>query len=552
VLRFEVEAPREVTGVSWPRLSPDGRVLAFLASDSSGTLSIWVRPLDAIEAHPLAGTEGAGRPFWSPDSRFLGFISQNKLRKAPVAGGPSVTISDAPGGFDGGWGSGDVILFDGGPGDSIRGVPASGGTVRPYTSFDRAHGDTEHGWPHFLPDGKHFLFVGYGSNNLTNGTIKVGTVGSFEVRSLGPTDGRVEYDPRGWLVFVREGTLLAQPFDAGALKTTGDPVPIGENITMGNAAGNFSASAAGILAYRGQAGREVSQLTWFDRDGHPLGAVGPPGEYRDIALSPDGGSIAMSMVDPQKGKEDVWVRQIARGTTSRLTFDDGDEISPVWSPDGQRVAYASDHRGTFRGFTRLASGVGAEDSLPGVGVGPTGPTSWSRDGRRIAVRILTPTNGWDLWTVPAAPGGEAPALFVASPFNDQWARFSPDGRWIAYQSTESGRPEIYVRAANGDGGKWQISTNGGQQPHWRADGAELYFRTLDQMITAVPVKTGAAFEAGMPVPLFRAATADGGYNGTRWAPSADGKRFLVNAPVRGTARPRFTIVTNWTAELKRK
>jgi Tol biopolymer transport system component len=552
VLRFEVEAPRAATNMAWPRLSPDGRVLAFLASDSSGIQSIWVRPLDAIEGHSLPGTEGAGRPFWSPDSRFLAFIAQSKLRKVPVGGGPPVTVSDAPGGYDGSWGSGNVILFDGGPGDSIRGVPASGGTVRPYASFDRAHGEGEQGWPYFLPDGKHFLFVGYGAGSSSSGTIKLGLIGSFETKSLGTTDGRVEYDPGGWMVFVREGTLLAQPFDPGALKTIGDPVPIGENILMSNTSGNFSVSAAGMIAYRGQLARENSQLVWFDRDGRSLGVAAPPAEYRDVAISPDGGSIAYSLVDAQKGKEDLWVRQLARGTSSRLTFDDGDEINPVWSADGQRIAYTSDRGGTFRVFSRLASGVGADDSLTSVGPGSNGPTDWSRDARRMAVRTLSAGNGWDQWVISAVAGGDPAVQIASSPFNEQWGRFSPDGSWIAYQSTESGRPEIYVRSTSGTGGKWQVSANGGTQPYWRADGKEIYYRTLDQMIVAVPVEAGAAFQAGTPLGLFRATTSDAGYGGARWAPSADGKRFLVNTPLRGLERPRFTVVTNWTSELQRK
>ncbi|MEK7329965.1 MAG: hypothetical protein AAB113_04110, partial [Candidatus Eisenbacteria bacterium] len=550
VLRFQVDAPSNAATLGWPRLSPDGTMLAFLASDSSGVQRVWVRPLAALEARSLPGTEGAGRPFWSPDSRFLAYIAEGKLRKVPIAGGPPVTLADTPGGWDGSWGTGDLILFDGGPTDSIRGVPASGGTVRGFTRFDRAADESQQGWPFFLPDGKHFLYVSSRGAAVSQGTITIGTVDSDETRTLGETDGRVEYVPQGYLVFTREGTLMAQPFDARALKTTGDPVPVGENITMGNAAGFFSVCATGVLAYRSERGREQSQLRWFDRGGKPLGDAGPAAEYRDIALSPDGTRLALTIVDAQKGREDIWVRHLARGVTSRLTFDDGNELNPVWSPDGERVAYASDRAGPFRVYIRLASGVGGEDSIASAASGNNGPTAWSRDGQTLAVRVLG-SNAWDTWLVPLSPGGK-PVQFVATPFSDQWARFSPDGRWLAYQSSQSGRNEIYVQAASGAGGKWQISTAGGTQPWWRSDGREIFYRALDQTITAVPVTAGETFEAGTPSPLFRAPIVETTITGSRWLPTEDGQRFLVNMPLRGPERARFTVVTNWTADLSRK
>jgi Tol biopolymer transport system component len=550
VLRFQVDGPSNAATLGWPRLSPDGTMLAFLASDSNGVQRIWVRPLAALEPRSLPGTEGAGRPFWSPDSRFLGYIAESKLRKVPVAGGPPVTLADTPSGWDGTWGTRDLILFDGGPNDSIRGVPASGGTVRGYTRFDRAANESQQGWPFFLPDGKHFLYVSSRGAALNQGSITIGTIDSDRTRTLGQTDGRVEYVPQGYLVFTREGTLMAQPFDARALKTTGDPVPVGENITMGNAAGFFSVSATGMLAYRSGRGREQSQLRWFDRSGKPLGDAGAAAEYRDVALSPDGSRLALTIVDAQKGREDVWVRHLARGVTSRLTFDDGNEINPVWSPDGERIAYASDRTGGFRVYTRLASGVGGEDSVATVGDGINGPTAWSRDGTTLAVRHLG-ANAWDIWLVPLSPGVK-PLLIVSTPFNDQWARFSPDGRWVAYQSTQSGRNEVYVQAASGAGGKWQVSTAGGNQPWWRADGRELYYRALDQAITAVPVTAGERFEAGTPLPLFRTPIVETTLTGQRWLPTQDGQRFLVNMPLRGPELPRFTVVTNWTADLKRR
>ena len=549
VMRFEVDAPDGVTSIGWPRMSPDGRLLAFLASDSSGVARIWVRPLDALEAHPLSGTEGAGRPFWSPDSRFLAYISQGKLRKAPVAGGPPVTLADTPGGSDGTWGVRGVILFDGGLTDSIHGVPEGGGEVRHYTHLDAKSGDVSHGWPYFLPDGQHFLFLASRAGQ-TGGNIMLGKVGSNAVSSVGAADGRVEYAPPGYLVFPREGSLMAQPFDLRSLKTTGDAVPVGENLSMGNAAGQFSVSMAGMLAYRSERGLDLSQLMWFDRNGRALGDAGAPGAYRDIALSPDGSRVVMSIFDPQRGSEDLWVRQIARGVTSRLTFDPGDEILPVWSPDGERVAYAADRTGTFRTYIRLASGVGEVDSLADV-VGHGAPTSWSPDGSTIAAHHLSPTSGWDVWLVPTAPGSRA-TPFVATPFRDLFGTFSPDGRWLAFESSESGRPEIYIQATNGTQGKWQVSNAGGTKPWWRADGREIVYQALDQTLTAVPVTAGDRIETGTPVPLFRANLVTTGYNGRRWSLTADARKFLVNSRLSAPDRANLTVVTNWTSEFERR
>jgi Tol biopolymer transport system component len=247
---------------------------------------------------------------------------------------------------------------------------------------------------------------------------------------------------------------------------------------------------------------------------------------------------------------DIWVRQLARGTTSRLTFEETDEFNPVWSPDGQRIAYATNHSGDFHVGIRASNGLGVEDTLKGLPIGATGPTNWSRDGSRLLVRTFTAGGNWDVWM--ASPENAAPPhQVVATQFNDQWARFSPNGQWIAYQSSESGRPEIYVQSANG-GGKWQVSTRGGVQAHWRADGAELFYQGLDQMLMAVPISAGATFEAGTPTQLFRVELPATALGAIQWYPSADGKKFIVITPLRGGERPHFTIVTNWASELAKK
>ncbi len=545
VVRFDVRPPKTTTSMFWPRLSPDGTMLAFVATDSNGTRRLWVRPVDAVEAHPVTGLEGNARPFWSPDSRFLAYIAEGKLRKVSVAGGPAISICDAPGGSDGTWGRRDWILFDGGGTDSIRGVPASGGVPRPITRIDHAHGDIQNAWPFFLPDGRHFLFIANGRGSV--GAIRLGTLGSFESRVVGHTDSRVEYAPSGDMVYVSGGTLVAQRLDVGGGRSLGDPVPVGEDVSLGGESGDFSVSAAGVLAYRTQGSQEQSRLIWVARDGRPLGDAAPPGAYEDVALSPDGARVALSIATEQPPTLDIWVRDLARGVSSRLTFDPSDEILPVWSPDGTRIVYASNRAGEFRPYLKAANGVGSEDSLPHLAGGHEAPTDWSAAANTIVTSRLGP-QGWDVWVQPT-DRRQAPKPFLQSPFFERWGRLSPDGRWLAYMSNESGRAEIYVVPFPGPGGKWQVSTAGGTLPMWRADGKELFFQAADRSIMAVDVRAGDTFEVGVPKALFRLPLTEGTYQGYRWAPTRDGQRFLVNTPAGSVAESRFIVVTNWTADL---
>ena len=548
VTRFTVGAPAGTSAISWPRVSPDGRMLVFLAADSTGVAHVWVRPLDALEAHPLAEVEGNARPFWSPDSRSLAFISEGKLRKVPVSGGPAVAVCDAPGGSDGSWGRGDVILFDGGPTDTVRAVPASGGVPRGATTLDRSLGETQTGWPFFLPDGRHFLFVSYSPREQL-GAIRFGTLGSLRSKVVGHTDGRVEYAPPGYLVYPNAGTLLAQPFDSRAGRTTGDPVPVGEDVAMGDASGDFSISTRGVMAYRSEKSVQQSRLVWMGRDGRVLSDAAPPGNYNDIALSPDGHSIAFGVLSGQPSHSDIWVRDLVRGVSSRLTFDPADEVWPVWSPDGTRIAYAVNNGGTFHMMVKAANGVGTADSLAHV-PGDQGPTDWSRDGRTILSAVFG-AKGWDVYSQPADPAGK-PVVVVQTPFNEREGTLSPDGRWLAYTSSESGRPEVYVVPFPGPGGKWQVSTAGGNYPYWRGDGRELFFRAADQTVMTVPVTAGATFVPGTPQALFKMTVRLSQYGSRRWTVSADGQRFLANVARGDASTARFVVVTDWTAELRRR
>jgi eukaryotic-like serine/threonine-protein kinase len=546
VVRFEVRAPRGTVGVSWPRLSPDGRTLAFLASDSVGTQRIWVRPLDAVEAHPLEAVIGDARPFWSPDSRWLAFIAEGRLRKIPLAGGPAITICDAPRGYDGTWSKGGWILFDGGSTDSIRGVRASGGTPLAVTFLDRARGETGHAWPFFLPDGRHFLFVASGAGNP--GAIRIGTLGSREVREVGHTSSRAEYAPPGYLVYENAGALLAQRLDARTARTMGDPVPVGD-ITTG-LVGAFSISDAGALAYRPRTSPGPARLLWMARDGHVIGDAAPPGNYEEVALSPDGTRAALSIVAEPSNERDIWVRDLVRGVSSRSTFEPGDELAPAWSPDGRRIAYAGYRGDEMRCYVRSAWGGGAEDSLGCTPGFYEAPFSWSGAANVIVIAHVDNFNHWDIGAL-SPEGRQPPRPLLQSPFNKGGGQISPDGRWLAYASDESGSFEVYVVPYPGPGPKVQVTTAGGQAPLWRRDGKELFFQT-NQGISSADVRAGATFDVGAPKALFAIEFTASAYRGYRWAVSNDGQRFLVNTPSGAAAAGRFVVVTNWTTELGRR
>ncbi|HET7226307.1 MAG TPA: hypothetical protein VFK69_11410, partial [Candidatus Eisenbacteria bacterium] len=546
VVRFVVSPPAGSGAPQWPRVSPDGSTLAFLGTDSTGTMRLWIRRLDEIEPRAIAPMVVGSRPFWSPDSRWLGYIEAGKLKRVPVSGGAPIAVCDVPHGSDGSWGAGGMILFDGGPsGDSIRFVPAGGGPVRAATFLDREHHDPGHAWPFFLPDGRHFLYmtVDPASNG---GTMRLGELGSKKFWAFGHSDGRVEFAPPDRIVYPSGSNLMAQRIDVRAGRTVGDPVTVVEGVT-GNNAGEFSVSAGGTLAFTARAANSGSQLVWCDRSGRRLGVAGPSGAYQDVALSPDGSRVAVSMPGGDASTLDIWVRDLARGTNSRLTFDASDEIWPVWSPDGTRIAYASSHTGNFKIYVRAANGLGAVDSLPWNG-GQQGPMSWSKDGTMASATF---TQGWDLYTQPA-DGSKPPRAIMATPANETRAQLSPDSRWMAYSSDESGRFEVYVVPMSGASGKWQVSASGGTYPRWRADGRELYFISGDQTLEAVPVEVGDTFRAGTPVALFKPRLIRTGLTGYRYDVSADGQRFLINEALNAGAEAPVIVVMNWAQELSKR
>ena len=554
-IRFTVVSPPGVV-LSFPRLSPDGRTIAFVGRNASlNRVSIWARPVDSFAVRELEGTEGVLRPFWSPDSKYLGFFAGAQLKKVPVAGGPPQLIATHPGGADGSWGSQNVILFDGRQADPIWRVSAGGGTVSIAMKPDPGRKEVGAGWPYFLPDGRHFVFAANGSEGPV--ALRVGALDEEGSTALGDLQSRVEYSS-GYLVYVSQNTMVARPFSPTKRAFTGDPFPVTDRIEIG-ALGlvDFSLSQMGDLAYVTQAAEQKSRLLWVNRAGQDVGTVGEPAAFGDLALSPDGGRVAASVTTTAAGKTatNIWIYDVKRGATSRLTFGERRQVTPVWSPDGIRVAYAAvSESGLFQLATKLASGAGAEEKFPEDKEHHLLPTDWSRDGARLSVISATRNvNNLDLVIFdPAHPGKSEPFLQTPPPLFESMGRFSPDGRWIAYHSNESNRNEVYVQPYPPTGGRWQISTTGGSVPIWRGDGRGIFYAGSDDTIYEVPVDVkGASLEVGTPVKLFQRTQVHGTPQTYRWSADRDGQRFLVNTPVENSTPQTAQIVLNWAGTLKR-
>jgi Tol biopolymer transport system component len=548
-LKFSVLPPENGTftiggpaAVSGPAVSPNGRHLAFAAT-VDGKQQLWVRELDSLIPRVLPGTDGAHHPFWSPDSRFVAFFTNSNLKKVDIAGEPVLTLCPALNGRGGSWNQNGVIVFASNLTVPLYRVAATGGAAAPLTTLDQASGEVSHRFPWFLPDGRHYLFTVRNTNEEKT-AIYVGDLESKDRRRLFAAASNAVYCPPGFVLFMREQTLLAQPFDAAALRTTGDPFPIAEQVgyLTPSIQGQFAVSQTGVLAfYTGNVGIN-GQLTWVSRDGKPLalGTVGPPGIITSLAISPDGGTVAVSRVDLQSGFTALWLHDLAHGTDLRFTLGSSD-FGPVWSSDGSQILYTSNRAGKWSLWRKPASGTGNAELLY---EGPlvTGATDWSRDGRFVIFQTLDPTTGFHIWVLPLS-GERKPYPFLQSPSTEVLGKLSPDGRWLAYQSNETGRFEIYVQAFPGKEGKWPVSVKGGTGPIWSRDGKELFYIAADNKLMAVDVKSGARFEHGVPKPLFEART---GFD-----VSPDGKRFLLVVPLEQAANPPMSVVVNWHAGVTR-
>jgi len=590
VARFVVTSVGQTSGIP-VSISPDGRWIIGTKGGAANR-GIDALPLNSVTAQTLVGDSVLYQPFWSWDSRSIGFFEDGKLKKADASGGPSQTICEVSGSIGGGtWSRDGVILFS--AGGVIQRVLAAGGQPTPVTELNAAQQETEHMGPYFLPDGRHFVFLAVSSRQGGSG-IEVGSLDSKERRRLFESESKAVYAAPGFLLFNRGNTVFAQPFDAGKLALTGEAVRVADGVPLtvvapgsSSAIGRFAtfaASQTGVLIFRtgatgagGPTGPEEQRsLVWLDRNGGRVAQIEPVGSYAGLDLAPDDKRFAVHRHEAAGG--DSWVFDVAQGRLQRLTFDaTQDNQAPLWSPDGTRIAFGSRRKNLWGLYLKQADGTGAEELITESET-VKAPMSWSPDGKLLL--YVQGGSGLDVWAVPVS-GDRKPFALLQSPFNENFPQVSSDGKWMAYQSNETGRPEIYVKQFPDGPGKWQVSTEGGQYPRWRRDGKELFFVTAPNMVSVDIRVVGASVQAGVPQTLFAIPNPNTTNLPThayhRYAVTADGQRFIFSmlatgAPVLSggladsiaaladqggtgvtTSVPNaITVVVNWPQALKRK
>jgi len=533
-------------------VSPDGRQIAFVASGADGTTQLWIRRLDALSVRALAGTESALLPFWSPDSRSLGFFAGGKLKRIDVGGGPSQTLADASFPLGGSWNRENVIVFGGALGSPLFQVPAGGGAVTPATTLDPTTRLVVHNSPSFLPDGRHFFFV-VGTGPAAS-SLYVGSLDSKDAKLVLRNDSAAVYSLSGHMLFLRESTLMAQPFDLASLSTRGEAIVVAESVGRFFSNITFTVSDTGTLVYR-SAGAAQTRLLWVNRAGQIQVEGAPAGIYEQMSLSPDGTRAAFARAG-QATDTHVWLTDLDRRITSRFTFQPPMNNVPIWSPDGKRIVFATSRDGGLDLYQRASDASGPEALLLRLKAQPfLIPSDVSADGRFLTYYRTDPKTQLDIWTLPmGSPGAGAadartPVPFLHADYNESEGQFSPDGRWMAYVSDESGAPQVYVQSFPTLGGQRQVSAAGGTQPRWRRDGKELFYLAPDRKLMAVTVRTGATFDADAPRALFQTALDLNEVRQT-YDVAPDGQRFLLNTRVDEGAPP-ITVVLNWLALLKK-
>ena len=528
-----------IGGGSRLALSPDGRTLVVVGADASGNQMLWMRALDAATAVAIPGTDGASSPFWSPDSRSVAFIANGQLKTVDITGGSPVVVATPALNAVGAWGGDNEILFTPTGTAPLSLVSASGGTPRAVTALDVQAGDQVHRNPAFLPDGRHFLFVRVGANGngANRRAVWVGSIDDEEPSLLIDNATGVHYS-NGYVLFLRESSVLAQAFDPSSRTLRGEPRSLAEQVDVGGPlAASFAVSDTGILAYT-PASQAGSQLVWFDREGRQLGTVGDAADYGDVELSPDGRMAAVTVLDTATNTRDLWLVDVARGVRTRFTFDRGEDLAPIWSRDGSRVLFTSNRSGRFDLYERAASGVSPE-SLVFADPADKYPTSWLSDAQTLLYWTFNP-DGTALRLLTLA-GGPHATTFIGSPVSP--GRFSPDSRHVLYYSNESGRAEVYIVPYPVPTRKWQVSSAGGSFARWRADGNEVYYIGRDNKLTAVPVNLATdRIELGQAAPLFEARPVGPRYF---YDVAPGGERFLVNVVRGGSATASVTLVQNW-------
>ncbi|HEV2521582.1 MAG TPA: protein kinase [Candidatus Acidoferrales bacterium] len=541
-------------------LSPDGAHLAYVAHQGDGQ-QIYLRAMDSLDSKPIPGTEGAANPFFSPDGQWLGFFADQKLKKVSLSGGGALTLGVATVPVGASWSSQGVIAFATSQVVGLQQVPDTGGTPQPLTRVGK--GENSHRWPEFLPSGEALLFAAIAG---PTSRAAVQSIVTGERRNLIQLGMNPRYAPSGHLVYAQGGSLMAAPFDSRRLTFTGAAVPVVEGVlqSLVNGAAQYSFSSTGSLVYvPGDVQSTQTKLVWVSRNGSEQPLAAPAHAYLAPRLSPDGRRVAVGVVEQES---QTWLYDLPRDTLTRFTFEGNTNLNPVWTPDGKRIAFLSNKEGPLNPFWQLADGSGGLERLNTSDYNQS-PNSWSPDGQLLAFIELNPTTGYDIWVLrmgdPPLRSGQASSAgsgqgrkaqpFLRTPFNEGAARFSPDGRWLAYISDESGRYEIYVQPYPGPGGKWQISTEGGTEPVWNPNGRELFYRSAEKMM-AVDIATQPSFAAGKPRMLFEGPYVLTGATVPNYDVSPDGQRFLMLKPAEKprAAPTQINVVLNWFEELNQK
>ena len=533
-------------------VAPNGHTVAVVGySEAERKNVIWLYEVGAQSAKSLPDTEGGNFPFWSPDGNSVGFFADGKLKRVEIGGGPPRVLCDAPSGRGGTWSQDGVILFtpSGQLGDGIHRISANGGTEAAISLADPEHGENTRRWPQFLPDGKHYLYLAGSINGRTEtDAVYAGALDSTERKFVAKSLANASYAAPGYLLFYREKTLFAQKFDAGKLELSGEAVPVVTDVQyLGRILhAVYAASNTDALVSQNSSAVSLSRLVWYDRQGKEVGSEGKPDVYLNVTLSPDGKSAAVDKEDLATADTDLWVFDLQSGSQKRLTFEPGVDALASWRPDGKRVVFTSSRAQLFSLYTKDVNAGEAETQLLKDKV-DLYPTDWSRDGRTILYLC-----GLDVCKLAVGEGKGS--LFMKATGLLKNPHFSPDGRWVAYASNESGKWEMYVTSFPDAKTKWQVSNGGGEQPRWRADGKELYYLSADGKMMAAPVKAGANFDVGTPVALFQAnarelvATSEQ----MMYDVSADGQKFLINTQVKNPEARPMTVVLNWSGAADKK
>ena len=534
-------------------ISPDGMRLAFTAQDEKGKVLLYVRGLNSLTPQAVTGTEDAMYPFWSGDSRDIGFFASGKLKKVSASGGPVQELCAATSGRGGAWNKDGVIVFTASVQGPLTRVAATGGKTSPATKLEVARSENSHRWPHFLPDNRHFIYWARNSRGSGEQSLYVGSLDSEQTKLLMTGVTTATY-ASGYVLFMREQTLMAQAFDTKRLELSGEAEPIAEHVAVNGATGapEFSASETGRLVYQSGDASGAWDLVWSDRGGKSTAAVAQQERYYFPTLSPDNSQLAVALFNGAQGTADTWILDLKRETRSRLTFGPGTQVPGTWSADGKTVYYQSNEKGRNQMYAKAADGSGSAQLVLDDPGSSDIPSSMSADGRYLVFwrrSVEDPGGTYDLWVLPMF-GERKPFPIVQTPFNDTSGRISPSGKWMVYQNNESGRAEIYITPFPGGGARWQVSTNGGVEGQWRGDGKEMYFLDPTDTIMAVDVDpTGSAPRLGVPHALFQATGLQrqvGAYVAAK-----DGQRFLVNSGSTKHGTEPLTLVMNWIAEVKR-